>query len=144
IYDDFPNSLYDATSPNIVAQIYEQNFGESSVLIIEIPASPRKPYFLKSKGVNSGTYIRVGSSTRRATLEYIEDLTREAQRISYDEELIHVSTDVLSKELLQNYLDSKITNRRLISEKIINAKPANKEEYHPTVAGILMFSENPE
>lgn len=32
---------------------------------------------------------------------------------------------------------------RLVSEKIIAVKPANTEQYCPTVAGILMFSESP-
>jgi len=112
IYDDFPNSLYDSTSPCLIAQIYEQNLGEQSVLIIEVPASPRKPYFLKSKGVNKGTYIRVGSSTRKATQEYIEDLTREAQRISYDEEIIHQNVAILSKDLLREYFGGNVTTKR--------------------------------
>lgn len=103
IYNDFPNSLYDSTTPSLIAQIYEQNINMKSVLIIEIPPSPKKPYFLKSKGVKDGTYIRVGSSTRLATTETIEDLTREAQRISYDEELVHADLSILSKELLHHF-----------------------------------------
>lgn len=143
LYNDFPNSLYDSVSPSLIAQIYEQNFGQHSVLIIEIPPSPRKPYFLKSKGVTAGTYIRVGSSTRLATTEMIEDLTREAQRISYDEEIIPVDMACLAKELLHNYFGAAVSKKRLLAEKIIGIKPANKEEVCPTVAGILMFSEDP-
>lgn len=143
IFDNFPNSLYDSVSPSLIAQIYEQNFGEHSVLIIEIPVSPRKPYFFKNKGISKGTYIRVGSSTRQATDEYIEDLTREAHRISYDEEIIHVSFDLLSKDLLHNFYGARVTKKRLLADKIIATKPANKEYYCPTVAGILMFSEIP-
>lgn len=141
IYDDFPNSLYDSTNPSLIAQIYEQNFGEHSVLIIEIPASPRKPYFLKSKGISNGTYIRVGSSTRKATQEYIEDLTREAHRVNYDEEIIHEDIEILSKDLLHEFFGAKVTKKRLLAEKIIARKPANKEQYCPTIAGILMFTE---
>jgi ATP-dependent DNA helicase RecG len=143
IFNNFPNSLYDSVSPSLIAQIYEQNFGKHSVLIIEIPVSPKKPYFLKNKDVSKGTYIRVGSSTRRATDEYIEDLTREAHRISYDEEIINVTFDTLSKDLLHDFYGSKTTKKRLLADKIIAVKPANKEHYCTTVAGILMFSEAP-
>jgi len=143
IFDSFPNSLYDSVSPSLIAQIYEQNFGKYSVLIIEIPVSPRKPYFLKSKGISKGTYIRVGSSTRQATDEYIEDLTREAHRVSYDEEIINARLDVLSKDLLHNFYGTKVTKKRLLADKIIATMPANKEHYCATVAGILMFSETP-
>jgi ATP-dependent DNA helicase RecG len=39
VYDEFPNSLYDSTSPRLIAEIYEKNYGEVNVLIIEIPRS---------------------------------------------------------------------------------------------------------
>lgn len=143
IYNDFPNSLYDSTSPSLIAQIYEQNVGMKSVLIIEIPPSPRKPYFLKSKGMKEGTYIRIGSSTRLATTETIEDLTREAQRISYDEEIVHTDLSTLSKDLLHHFFGATVSKKRLLAEKMIGVKPANKEHLCPTVAGILMFSETP-
>ena len=143
IHDDFPNSLYDSVSPNLVAQIYEQNFGKYTVIIIEIPASPRKPYFLKTVGMALGTYIRVGSSTRRANQEYIEDLAREAQRITFDEEIIHQSIDILSAELLKNFYGKNATHKRLLADKILAKHLANKELLAPTVAGIMLFTEEP-
>lgn len=144
IYDDFPKSLYESTHPSLIPQIYEQNFGNDSVLIIDIPNSPRKPYFIKSAGMQNGTYIRVGSSTRKATPEYIQDLMREAERINYDEELIPAQTTILSKELLAEFFQITPTKKRLLAEKIIAQKPANHDQYCPTVAGTLMFSEEPQ
>ncbi|MCW5589837.1 MAG: putative DNA binding domain-containing protein [Legionellales bacterium] len=144
LYENFPNSLYDSVMPALVAQIYEQNFVSKSVLVIEIPMSPRKPYFLKSKGLNEGTYIRVGSATRKATPEYIEDLNREAQRLNYDEEIIVVNPNrVLSRELLTQFIGSRITKNRLIAERIIKQHSANKETIAPTIAGLLLFCETP-
>lgn len=143
IYDAFQNSLYDSTQPNLIAQIYEQSYGNQTVLIIEIPVSPKKPYFLKAKGMKDGTYIRVGSSTRKANQEYIDDLIREGQRIKYDEEIVHGSIDILSNELLKQFYKSKVTTRQLIADKIVASNSANKEVYSPTVAGVLLFSEFP-
>lgn len=143
IQDDFPNSLFESAAPNIVPQIYERNFADKIVIIIEIPASSRKPYFLKSAGATNGTYVRVGSSTRKSNQEYIEDLTREAQRISFDEENIHQSKDILSQELLAQLYEKNITQSRLIADKVIVRQIANKELISPTVAGVLMFTEQP-
>src|SRR3989304_7818697 len=109
IHDDFPNSLYDSTSPSLVAQIYEKTFKERTVTIIEIPVSPRKPYFLKTAGVANGTYIRIGSSTRKANSEYIEDLIRESQRITFDEETTHQPIEILSDELLKQFYGKAVT-----------------------------------
>jgi len=144
LYDDFPNSLYDSVQPSLIPQIYEQNFGAQSVLVIEIPASPRKPYFLKQKGLAKGTYIRIGSSTRKANQDYIEDLVREAQRISYDEEIIHVPIETLSSELLKQFYGTKVMKKRLLADKIVAPKPANNSLLAPTIAGLLLFSEAPE
>lgn len=46
LYDEFPNSLFDSTSPNLFAQIYERNFNDRSILIIEVSPGLKKPYFL--------------------------------------------------------------------------------------------------
>ncbi len=143
LHEDFPNSLYDSVSPNLVPQVYEQNFGAQTVTIIEIPMSPRKPYFLKTAGVANGTYVRVGSSTRKANQEYIEDLVREAQRITFDEEVVHQSSEILSSDLLKSFYGSTVTDKRLLADKILMHKVATKELLAPTIAGVLMFAEAP-
>lgn len=76
VYDDFPNSLYDATSPSLFAKIYEKRFSDLNVIIIEIPYGIKKPVFVKQEGMPDGIYLRAGSSTRRATQEYIDELMR--------------------------------------------------------------------
>jgi len=144
IYDDFLNSLYDSTSPNIFAQIYENNFNGTLILTIKIPTSPKKPYFLKSEGIPKGVYLRVGSSTRMASKEYVEDLIREGQRISFDEEPINQNIAILSKNLLKNFYEMNVTNARLFADKLITHAAANNDGYLPTIAGITLFCETPE
>lgn len=144
LYDEFPNSLFDATSPNLFAQIYEKNFNSKSVLIIEIPPGLKKPYFLKKGGIPQGVYLRVGSSTRRANQEYVEDLVREGHRMTYDEETVTTTIDALSEDLIELFYKLHPTKKRLLSDKIITTQPANIEKYQPTVAGILLFCEEPQ
>ena len=45
IYDDFPNSLFDSTSPRLIAQIYEQRIADNMVIVIEIPPAFKKTLF---------------------------------------------------------------------------------------------------
>ncbi|MCH9634427.1 MAG: hypothetical protein S4CHLAM7_11780 [Chlamydiae bacterium] len=144
IYDDFPNSLFDSTSPGLLAQIYEKNFDERSVIIIQIPSILKKPCFNRKEGLPKGVYLRVGSSTRRATEEYVEDLMRESRRMSYDEESLHLSIKIFSNELLSFFFGQTQTKRRLISEKVIVQSSANSEIFFPTVAGVMHFCDNPE
>jgi ATP-dependent DNA helicase RecG len=142
IYDEFPNSLYDATSPSLLAEIYEKRLYELNVIIIEIPYGIKKPVFIKSEGTPKGVYLRAGSSTRRASQEYIEELMRENKRITFDEETIHVGVDVFSKDMLKSIF-KRIDTERLVTEKIIGLSSAHSKNYYPTVAGILTFCESP-
>lgn len=144
MYDDFPNSLYDSTSPGLIPQIYEQRFAEEIVLVIEIPPSLKKPCFLRSKGIPKGIFIRVGSSTRSTSEEYVEELMRENKRVTYDEEIVHTNMNALSEFLLKEYYQKQPSSVALLEDKIIGRSAANAEKHFPTVAGLLLFSETPD
>lgn len=143
IYDEFPNSLYDSTSPGLIAEIYEKNYGEVNVLIIEIPHVLKKPVFVKKEGLPKGVYLRAGSNTRRANEEHIEELMRENKRTTYDEEPIQASIEILSEDLI-NKIYSKAGTANLLSEKVIIQSSATPKKYCPTIAGTLWFCENPD
>ncbi len=142
IYDEFPNSLYDATSPGLLAEIYEKRFDDVSVIIIEIPPSIKKPVFVKSEGNPKGIYLRAGSNTRRANEEYIQELNRENKRLHFDEERIQENIEILSQKKIEQ-IYKKFNLEQLISEKVVHRSPLNIEKYYPTVTGVLMFNENP-
>jgi predicted HTH transcriptional regulator len=71
LYDEFPSSLYDMTSPGLLAEIYEQCLDGKNIMIIDIPNS------IKKEGIPNGIYLRAGSSTHRATSEHVEELMRD-------------------------------------------------------------------
>ena len=143
LYDEFPNSLYDKTCPGLLAEIYEQCFGEESVMIIEIPNSIKKPVFIKTEGIPHGIYLRAGPNTRRATSDYVEELMRENKRDYFDEGIIQTGIDALSSDLMKKAFD-RIDTDRLITEKVLIRSSINPEKYYPTVAGILFFCTTPD
>lgn len=142
IYDEFPNSLYDATSPGLLAEIYEKRFDDVSVIIIEIPSSIKKPVFVKSEGTPKGVYLRAGSNTRRASDEYIQELIRENKRLHYDEEIVQEKIEILSERKIKQVY-GKFNLEQLVAEKVVSQSSVNLEKYYPTITGILMFSETP-
>jgi len=142
IYEGFTNSLYDSTEPNLIAEIYEKNFGDKNVIIIDVPMVLKKPVYIKKEGEQKGVYLRAGSSTRRANEDYIEELKRDNKRTTYDEEIIHADVDILSKELIKrSYVTYTIS--KLYAEKILGRKLANKKDFYPTIAGTLWFCPEP-
>lgn len=145
IYDEFPNSLYDMTSPALLAELYEQTFDEKSVMIIEIFSSNKKPVFIKSEGVPGGVYLRAGSSTRKATQDYVEELMRENKRIYFDEESpLNIDYKVILSPDLLKHVFGKIDEEKLLTEKIIVPSAVSVKKYYPSNAGILFFCNAPE
>lgn len=143
IYDEFPNCLYDTTTPSLLIEIYEKLFDDDlSIIIIDVPSSIKKPVLVKSEGLPKGVYLRAGSNTRRATPEYIEELMRENRRIHFDEEILNNDVNILSKNLLKKIF-TKTEMPHLANEKIVSRSGTTAEKYYPTVAGVLMFCENP-
>lgn len=81
------NIIADRITPKIIPTIEILNHEQNSVLRIHIyPNSPSRPYYLESKGKENGTYIRVGSSTKPADRQMIEELERSGRRKSFEEE----------------------------------------------------------
>ena len=89
IYDELTNSIYDSTTPSLLTEIYEKNFLNHNVIIIEIFNILNKPVFVTNEGIPKGVYLRAGSNTRRATDECISELSRESRHCLFDEELIN-------------------------------------------------------
>lgn len=110
---------------------------------IEVPFCAKKPVYIKSEGIPKGVYLRVGSSNRRAQEEHVKDLIREGKRDYYDEEPTKAGLDDLSKHLLSKCYGKIYSEKKLLSEHII-IQSMNYEKYHATVAGTLMFAQNPE
>lgn len=144
LYDEFPSSLYDLVSPTLLPHIYEKNINDIVVMIIKIWPGDNTPYFLKSLGIPAGVFIRVGSSTRPANTQTIEDLHRERKRIGFDEESSGYPMSIFSKNRLHDFFGKDISARRLLAEKIITTSPGNSDNPMVTNGGILTFCDTPE
>jgi len=101
LYDEFPSGLYDLVCPALVPHIYEKNSNGLCVMIVRIWPGDCMPYFIKSLGIPAGVFIRIGSASRPANEQTIEDLTREKRRISFDEDASGQSISILSRDRLR-------------------------------------------
>ena len=76
--------IFDSCSPPIIPQVYSSIMDGHHVLIIEVSSGMNKPYFISNKGMNDGTYVRIGRSTMKATPELIQELQWQSRGLSYD------------------------------------------------------------
>ena len=83
--DRIANAVSDSCEPQIVPEIEPYTIDGKTVIIVSVNPEPNRPYFLKSKGKDNGTYIRVGTTTRLASPEKIKELEMEGAKVSWDE-----------------------------------------------------------
>ena len=79
--------IHDSCYPTILPDISFVTYEDKKILKIEIFKGSKQPYYIKSKGKENGTFIRVGSTNRLASKEIIEELERRSGNIAYDSEI---------------------------------------------------------
>ena len=83
--DAIANVISDQCEPMIVPDIYMQTIEDKTVIVVDIVEGAQKPYYIKSEGIDAGTYICVAGTTRPADEYMIQELRLEGSRRSYDE-----------------------------------------------------------
>ena len=78
--------IYDNCYPIISPDITILTVDEKLIIKVQVYRGSNVPYYLKSTGKNSGTYIRIGSSNRQANDEIIQEMERLKRNISFDSE----------------------------------------------------------
>lgn len=141
--EEIPSSIYNAIAPYCQPFISIQNVEEKQILSIKVLPSNKRPYFLKSKGIPDGVYIRIGTHAMPATPEIIEDLQRSNTKESYDETIFN-STAVsdLDKLILSSHYGAEPTEQKLLADNVIKFDPYTNKLI-PTLSGILFFHNNP-
>ncbi|OQY58367.1 MAG: hypothetical protein B6245_12225 [Desulfobacteraceae bacterium 4572_88] len=141
---DFPDRIcdmiYDSCYPMILPEIYVENEGNKKILVAEFYPGALKPYYLKSKGRDRGAYIRVGATNKAADSEMLQELERQRQNISFDEQIILQKTDkdIDFQKLKQDFF--RLTHRKLGFNDLLNLRiiKAENKKYHPTAGGIML------
>ena len=135
------NMINDSIHPQIVPYIYSMNIEGKVILVIQVLPGNTTPYFLKSKGIEKGVYIRIGSSNRLANIEIIAELRRKSLGVSYDYNIDRTLTinDFDSKSIGKFFNKIGVSNhtyRDIIKWKFINQ---NNGDIFPTIAGLILF-----
>lgn len=108
--------------------------------MIEIYTGANRPYYIKSRGKDHGTYIRVGGTSRQADHVKVKELEMEGRNLSWDElicieySVTDQSVDKLCRDI-RNYMISTVHSeeeRRDIPEvtvdQLLNWKILKKQK----------------
>ena len=150
VMDGIINAISDNCYPMIVPNISFHTIEDKTVILVEIEGGRRKPYYLKSKGMQKGTYIRSGATTRAIEEDYIlKELVLEGENKYFDQQICYgesVSDEEIEKfcewleELARENSETdvkikKVTKNTLLSWKLLEEKNG---KIFPTNAYILL------
>ncbi|MDD7209094.1 MAG: ATP-binding protein [Lachnospiraceae bacterium] len=115
--DKITNAISDSCEPLIIPDIAPQAVGDKTVIVVEISAGRQRPYYLKSLGMDKGTFIRTAGSTRLADRPFIQEMYYEDENRSFDnvvnKDIEVTDADIKSfcedmkKEAQRNCMDEK-------------------------------------
>ena len=70
--DNLINMISEACTPQIYVDLSIERINDKSVLVAHVPHGRATPYYIKKEGMQHGTYVRIGATTRAAEQEKLE------------------------------------------------------------------------
>ena len=133
--------IADRITPHLVPAIDLVTVGETTILVVEVPLSTRRPHFMTDQGPQCGVYIRLGSTTRQADAALVAELERNARGVAF-ENLVEprAALDDLDLTAL-----SELRGRSTDVDDLVALGLAAKQgsEIIPTYAGLLAACPEP-
>lgn len=82
--DAITNAVSDSCEPRIIPDVTLQTIEDKTVIVMEIAPGRMRPYYIKSKGLAAGTYVRSAGTSRPVADYMLKELILEGQNRYYD------------------------------------------------------------
>lgn len=82
--DQITNMIVDSCQPMVAPDIFIASVGGKNIIVVDVLPGHRCPYFIKSEGVERGTYIRVSATSVIADEDMRLSLQLRGRNISFD------------------------------------------------------------
>lgn len=138
------NLISDTIAPHIIPEIDIIPWRDNYLLVLRVFPSSSRPHYYKKQGPDTGVYIRVGSTNRRADEEMIEELKRIVRNETFDEQPVpDVSPEAIDFRAASEQFEKirKLSEKDLETLEIIVNHQGKKV---PSVAGLLLFGKERE
>ncbi len=126
VMDSISNAVSDCCTPQIVPNVEPQTVDGKTVIVVTVAPGPNRPYYLKSKGKEEGTFIRVSGTSRPAYPEKIKEL--EGAHISWDEltcvgyKVDEKAIKILCQDITEYRKKAGLPGREIATAQLINWK----------------------
>ena len=132
------NLISDSITPRLLPEIELLRYRDTHVLAVQVFPSSQRPHWL-GRDAETGTYVRVGSTNRRADAELIAEMRRFARGESFDEGAV----PELGSEAIDFRAASELfAELRELSPgdlEVLGLCTRHQGRVVPTVGGMLLF-----
>jgi predicted HTH transcriptional regulator len=131
--------IADSISPKLIPSIEIMSWRKAQILAVEVYPSANRPHSLNRLGPENGTFVRVGSTNRRADLVLIEEMRRYSQVASFDEQPEpDLNSEAIDFRAASEFFKPvrKLARRDLQTLKIVMSYQGR---IVPTIGGVLLF-----
>ncbi|WP_416219739.1 ATP-binding protein [Frankia sp. Cas4] len=133
------NLISDAIAPRMVPDIEIAPWRGTQLVAVEVYPSPSRPHHVSQEGPESGVYVRVGSTNRRADSDLVEELRRYARGEVYDEQATpELGSDAIDFPAAAEAF-SQLRKLRPADLETLRLVTAHQGRLVPTVGGLLLF-----
>lgn len=136
------NLIADRISPRLVPEVEIVPWRSTQLLVVETHLSPNRPHYLTSEGEGDGTYVRIGSTNRRADPPLVEEMRRSARFQSFDElPLVDVPADSIDLHAAREAF-APVRALRQRDLATLGCLTESQGRLVPTVGGVLLFGQH--
>jgi predicted HTH transcriptional regulator len=138
------NIVSDSIAPRLLPEIGILAWRRTQVVAIQVHPSAARPHYLRRDGAESGTYVRVGSTNRRADAEMLQELRRAARGETYDEQpMVDLDSEAVDFRAASECFRPTRTLRKRDLETL-RLLTTHQGHTVPTVGGVLLFGRDRE
>lgn len=131
--------ISDSIAPRLLPDLAILTYRNLYVIGVQVHPSSNRPHFLTRAGMEGGTYVRVGSTNRKADSSLIGEMQRFARGDTFDERpMPDLDSEAVDFRVASESFAPvrKLTRRDLETLRLITSYQGRKV---PTVAGVLLF-----
>ena len=133
------NLITDSIAPRLLPDLEVLSYRKTHVVAVQVHPSDTRPHHLTQAGEDAGTYVRIGSTNRRADAALIAEMRRFARGEAFDEQALPIldSEAVSFRAAAESCAEvRKLAKRDLATLRLVTIHQGRKV---PTAAGILLF-----
>ena len=136
------NALAQSIIPMLIPDIEIVTYIDRQLILVRIPHAAG-PYYLASAGLDEGTYIRLGATTRKADAATLQTLRLFSEQLSFDElPFLKGDSSSLDWDKMKVYFEAAGKDFNKHKAANIGIMASKMENHFPSNGGMILFGLN--